>query len=74
MSTEENSATTMSTKEKMKKAVKEYGSTVIVFHVTISLFSLGACYLLISRYVVNHVHIIMNTISVPNIYYFYNIK
>lgn len=38
-------------KEKLKKAVKEYGSTVIVFHVGISLASLGACYLLVSRFV-----------------------
>nr|XP_023017746.1 protein FAM210B, mitochondrial-like [Leptinotarsa decemlineata] len=34
--------------EKLKKAVKEYGSTVIVFHVGISLLSLGTCYLLVS--------------------------
>lgn len=40
----------MSTKEKLKQAVAAYGSTVIVFHVTISLISLGACYLLVSRY------------------------
>lgn len=39
----------MTRKEKLKKAVKEYGSTVIVFHVTISLISLGTCYLLVSR-------------------------
>lgn len=38
-------------KEKLKLAVKEYGSTVIIFHVTISLVSLGACYTLVSRYV-----------------------
>lgn len=43
---------TLSSKEKFKKAVKEYGSTVIVFHVTISLLSLGACYLLVSGYVI----------------------
>lgn len=36
-------------KEKLKKAVKEYGSTVIIFHVGISLVSLGVCYSLISR-------------------------
>lgn len=42
----------MSAKEKLKKAVKDYGSTVIVFHVTISLLSLGGCYILVSRYVV----------------------
>ncbi|RVE41311.1 hypothetical protein evm_014039 [Chilo suppressalis] len=38
----------MSSKEKLKKAIKDYGSTVIVFHVAISLMSLGGCYLLIS--------------------------
>lgn len=37
-------------KSKLKKAVKEYGSTVIVFHVGISLASLGMFYLLVSRY------------------------
>lgn len=36
--------------QRLKKAVTEYGSTVIVFHVGISLISLGSCYLLISRY------------------------
>lgn len=35
--------------EMLKRAVKEYGSTVIVFHVAISLASLGTCYALISR-------------------------
>ncbi|XP_043276237.1 uncharacterized protein [Venturia canescens] len=34
--------------EKLKKAVKDYGSTVIVFHIGISLISLGACYLAVS--------------------------
>ncbi|XP_046961683.1 uncharacterized protein LOC124531228 [Vanessa cardui] len=38
----------LSAKEKLKKAVKDYGSTVIVFHVTISLLSLGGCYILVS--------------------------
>lgn len=37
--------------QQLKKAVAEYGTTVIVFHIGISLISLGACYLLISRYV-----------------------
>lgn len=36
--------------EQLKKAVKEYGSTVVVFHVTISLISLGGFYLLVKRY------------------------
>lgn len=34
--------------DKLKKAVKEYGATVIVFHVGISLISLGTCYLLVT--------------------------
>uniref|UniRef100_W8AZ70 Protein FAM210B n=2 Tax=Ceratitis capitata TaxID=7213 RepID=W8AZ70_CERCA len=38
----------LSKKEQLKKAFKDYGSTVIIFHVTISLASLGACYLLVS--------------------------
>ncbi|KAL4704064.1 hypothetical protein ACJJTC_001986 [Scirpophaga incertulas] len=46
MSTQAN--TTLTSKEKLKKAVKDYGSTVIVFHVAISVISLGGCYLLIS--------------------------
>lgn len=37
-------------KEKLKRAVKDYGATVIVFHVGISLISLGGFYLLVSRY------------------------
>lgn len=36
---------------KLKKAVKEYGATVVVFHVGISLVSLGICYTLVSRYI-----------------------
>ncbi|KAI8427745.1 hypothetical protein MSG28_002172 [Choristoneura fumiferana] len=50
MSTENTEAqpVKLSAKEKIKNAVKEYGSTVIVFHVTISIFSLGGCYLLVS--------------------------
>jgi Protein of unknown function (DUF1279) len=39
----------LSSKDKLKKAVKEYGSTVIVFHVGISLISLGISYTLVSR-------------------------
>lgn len=36
---------------KLKKAVKEYGSTVFVFHIAISLASLGMFYGLVSRWV-----------------------
>ncbi|KAK8374696.1 hypothetical protein O3P69_010534 [Scylla paramamosain] len=35
-------------RQKLQRAVKEYGATVIVFHVMISLASLGICYLLVS--------------------------
>lgn len=37
-----------SRKAMLKKAVTEYGSTVIVFHIGISLISLGTSYLLVS--------------------------
>lgn len=37
----------LSKKEQVKKAFKEYGTTVIVFHVALSLASLGLCYLLV---------------------------
>lgn len=39
----------LSRRDKLKKAVKEYGSTVIIFHVGISLVSLGIFYMLVSR-------------------------
>ncbi|KAG8226126.1 hypothetical protein J437_LFUL003273 [Ladona fulva] len=38
----------LSRKDKLKKAVKDYGATVIVFHVGISLLSLGGFYLAVS--------------------------
>ncbi|KAG0720325.1 Protein FAM210B, mitochondrial [Chionoecetes opilio] len=38
----------LTSRQKLQRAVKEYGATVIVFHVTISLASLGICYLLVS--------------------------
>jgi len=34
--------------DKLKRAVKDYGMTVVVFHVSISLASLGICYLIVS--------------------------
>lgn len=36
---------------KLKNAIKDYGSTVFIFHVAISLVSLGLFYQLVSRYV-----------------------
>ncbi|XP_045472750.1 protein FAM210B, mitochondrial-like [Harmonia axyridis] len=44
----EKSEIKLSKKDQLKKAIKEYGSTVIVFHVTISLASLGFFYVLVS--------------------------
>lgn len=38
----------MSKKDQLKKAIKDYGSTVIIFHIGISLISLGGFYLLVS--------------------------
>lgn len=46
-----NNEPKLSRKDILKRAVKDYGSTVIVFHVGISLISLGACYVLVTRFV-----------------------
>lgn len=43
-----NSTSLLTRGQKLQKAVKEYGSTVMVFHVTISLISLGTFYLAVS--------------------------
>jgi len=39
----------MNQAERMKRAVKEYGATVIVFHTCISLFTLAVAYAAVSR-------------------------
>lgn len=46
--TETNSAKPLTKKEQLKKAFKDYGVTIVVFHVGISLASLGVCYALVS--------------------------
>lgn len=38
----------LSNKDKLKRAIKEYGATVVIFHVSISLLSLGCCYLAVT--------------------------
>lgn len=43
-----NSTDQLSRRQKLQKAVKEYGSTVMVFHISISLMSLGAFYLAVT--------------------------
>lgn len=44
----------LSAREKLKMAVKDYGITVMLFHVTISLASLGFFYQIVARYVRSH--------------------
>jgi ribosomal protein L9 len=39
----------LSKRQQLKLAVRDYGATVMVFHITISLASLGICYAAISR-------------------------
>ena len=39
----------LSNTEKIKIVVKEYGTVAIIFHTCISLFSLGSCYLAVSK-------------------------
>lgn len=51
-----------SSKDKLKQAVKDYGATVIIFHVTLSLMSLGLSYLIISRWAF-HTRVVLNLYS-----------
>ena len=51
-STENKDPKILSRKDQLKRAVSQYGSTVIVFHVGISLVSLGFFYLVVSRYII----------------------
>lgn len=44
-----NNVPAESTKDKLKRAVKDYGATVIVFHVTISIASLSLSYAAVAR-------------------------
>ena len=39
----------LSNTEKVKIVVREYGTVAIIFHTCISLFSLGSCYLAVSK-------------------------
>lgn len=41
----------LSRRDKLKRAVKDYGVTVVIFHIGISLLSLGGFYLAVTRYV-----------------------
>ncbi|XP_065203031.1 protein FAM210B, mitochondrial-like isoform X3 [Planococcus citri] len=44
-STSNNENKNLTARQKLQNAVKDYGSTVLVFHITISLISLGGFYL-----------------------------
>lgn len=48
---EDPSTKPLSSRETFKRAIKEYGGTVLVFHITMSLASLGICYQLVARYI-----------------------
>lgn len=50
-SEQQTESVALTPRTKLKNAIKDYGSTVIVFHVAISLVSLGIFYQLVSRYV-----------------------
>lgn len=41
----------LSKKERFKIVLKDYGTTVVIFHVAISLVSLSACYVAVLRFV-----------------------
>lgn len=47
----EEKAVALTPRAKLKNAIRDYGSTVLVFHIAISLVSLGIFYQLVSRYV-----------------------
>lgn len=44
-----NESVNLTAREKLKNAIKDYGSTVLVFHIAISLVSLGIFYQLVNR-------------------------
>lgn len=41
--------TTISKREKFRLMLRDYGGTLLAFHITISLISLGGCYMLVIR-------------------------
>ena len=51
----------LSQKERLKQAVSQYGATVIIFHVGISLVSLGGFYLAVSRLVCLYLYLQLHT-------------
>ncbi|GFT38817.1 protein FAM210B, mitochondrial [Nephila pilipes] len=48
-STQDSNTAKVSQRTRLKQAIRDYGATIIVFHVAISLASLGICYLAISN-------------------------
>ena len=49
-STSSTPKVSLSYTERIKLIMKEYGTVAIIFHTAISLFSIGTCYFLVSRY------------------------
>jgi hypothetical protein len=45
----------LSHRDKLKRAVRDYGVTVVIFHIGISLLSLGGFYLAVTRYVFTNI-------------------
>ena len=39
----------LSRTQRLRQVIRDYGSVAIVFHTSVSMFSLGTCYLLVSR-------------------------
>lgn len=46
---EANAGDKLSARDKLKKTIKDYGATVFIFHIAISITSLGIFYQLVSR-------------------------
>ena len=49
----------------LAKVFAEYGTTAVVFHTTISLTSLGICYMAVSRYAIVYISCLLYTAPSP---------
>lgn len=68
------STLTMSKRDRFRLMLRDYGGTMLVFHITISLISLGACYMVVVRLVYHVLHAkrsrnrVLPRHSMPNIW------
>lgn len=46
---DKNSSAPLTANQTIKNAIKDYGIAIVIFHVTISLISLGCCYMVVLR-------------------------